>query len=160
MKHTISGTVRNRAGVLERVAHAFSEFDVNIKSIAVSETDLFDTSRMTIVVEGHDREVQKITRMLKKFKDVVKIDDLARKDFVDRELALIKVSTQSESISQVSQIAELFGARAIAVGRSTITLELAGETEKVDGLITMLRPLGIRALARTGRVALLRGDEV
>ncbi|MFH0939614.1 MAG: acetolactate synthase small subunit [Planctomycetota bacterium] len=160
MKHTISGLVKNRTGVLERVAHAFSAFEINIKSIAVSETDLFDTSRMTIVVEGHDHEVRKITQKLKKLKEVIKVDDLARKDFVDRELALIKVSTQTETINHVSQIAELFGARAIAVGRSTITLELAGEPEKVDGLIAMLRPLGIRALARTGRVALVRGDEV
>lgn len=160
MRHTISGTVRNRAGVLARVAAAFGKFEISIKSIAVSETDLFDTSRMTIVVEGHDREVQKITRELKRMVDVVSIDDLARKEFVDRELALIKVSTQSESVSQVSQIAELFGARAVAVGRSTVTLEIAGDAEKIDGLIQMLRPIGIRAIARTGRIALLRGDEV
>jgi len=160
MKHTISGLVRNRAGVLERIAGAFSKFEVNIKSIAVSETDVFDTSRMTLVVEGHDREVQKITAQLKKMPEILKIDDLARKDFVNRELALIKVCTQSDSISRISQIAELFGARAVAVGRTTLTLELAGDEDKVDGLIQMLRPLGIRAVARTGRVALLRDDEV
>jgi acetolactate synthase-1/3 small subunit len=134
--------------------------DINIKSIAVSETDVFDASRMTIVVEGHDREVKKITGLLKKCEDVLSIDDLARKDYVDRELALIKVSTQNDSVSQVSQIAELFGARAVAVGRNTITLEMAGEVEKVDGLVLMLKPLGIRAIARSGRVALPRGDEV
>jgi acetolactate synthase-1/3 small subunit len=160
LKHTISGLVRNRPGVLERIADAFSKLDINIKSIAVSETDVFDASRMTIVVEGHDREVKKITGLLKKCEDVLSIDDLARKDYVDRELALIKVSTQNDSVSQVSQIAELFGARAVAVGRNTITLEMAGEVEKVDGLVLMLKPLGIRAIARSGRVALPRGDEV
>ena len=160
MIHTISGLVKNHVGVLFNIAAVFSKFDVNIKSIAVSETDVFDTTRMTIVVEGHDKEVGKITRQLQKLPMVLKIDDLARKEFVDRELALIKVSTQQDSLSQVSQIAELFGAHAVAVGRNSITLEIAGEQEKVEGLIQMLRPIGIRAIARTGRVALPPGDEV
>ncbi len=160
MKHTISGLVKNQPGVLESVAAAFADYEVNIKSIAVSATDLFDACRMTIVVEGHDDEIVRTTKVLRKMKEIIQIDDLSSKEFVDRELALIKVSSGPDSVSQISQIAELFGARACAVGRSTVTLEIVGDESKIDGLIQMLGPLGIRAVARTGLVALPTGDDV
>ena len=81
MKHTISGLVKNRAGILAQIVGAFKKFDVNIKSVAVSETDLFETSRLTIVVEGHDKEVKDVTIQVKKLRDVLEVDDLSRKGF-------------------------------------------------------------------------------
>lgn len=160
MKHTISGLVRNRTGILARLVGTFSEFDINIKSVAVSETDEFDTSRATIVVEGHDREVRKVTQKLKKTRDVIQVDDLSSEEFVERELAMIKVSYRQDNLSQLLQMAEVYGAEVDSVGKSTVTMEITGNDEKVEGLIHMLAPFGVRAIARTGRVALKRGDGV
>ncbi len=160
MKHTISGLVRNRAGMLAQIVGVFKKFAVNIKSVAVSETDLFDTSRLTIVVEGHDKEVRGVTAQVKKLRDVLEIDDLSRQEFLDRELALVKVQFRPEELNQLTQTAEVFGAAVIAMGRETITFEIAGDEERVDGFINALNSFGIRALARSGRVALKRGDEV
>lgn len=160
MIHTISGLVRNRSGILAQIVGVFKKFDVNIKSVAVSETDLFDTSRFTLVVEGHDKEVKKVTVEVKKLKDVIDIDDLCRKEFLDREMALVKVQLRPEELNQLTQVAEVFGACVIAMGRETMTFEMSGEEDCVDGFINALNSFGIRALARSGRVALKRGDEV
>jgi len=160
LKHTISGLVRNRSGILAQVVAVFKKSAINIKSVAVSETDLFETSRITIVVEGHDKEVKNITAEIQKLRDVLEIDDLARKGFLDRELALIKVNFRPEELNALTQIAEVFGAQVVALGTSTITFEIAGDEERVDGYIKALSSFGIRALARSGRVALKRGDEV
>ena len=160
MKHTISGLVKNRAGILAQIVGVFKKFDVNIKSVAVSETDSFETSRLTIVVEGHDREVKNVTVQVKKLRDVLEIDDLSRHGFLDRELALAKVHFNPDELNQLTQIAEVFGAQVIAMGKQTITFEIAGDEERIDGFINALNSFGIRALARSGRVALKRGDEV
>ncbi|MBN1394847.1 MAG: acetolactate synthase small subunit [Pirellulales bacterium] len=160
MKHTISGLVKNRAGILAQIVGLFKKFAVNIKSVAVSETDLFDASRLTIVVEGHDKEVRSVTAQLKKVRDVLEINDLSRQDFLDRELALVKVHFRPEEFSQLTQTAEVFSARVLAMGKKTITFEISGDEERVDGFIKALNSFGIRALARSGLVALKRGDEV
>jgi acetolactate synthase-1/3 small subunit len=160
LKHTISGLVRNRAGILAQIVGVFKKLGINIKSIAVSETDLFDTSRVTIVVEGQDKEVKSVTAEVKKLRDVVSIDDLSRQEFLDRELALVKVHFRPDELNQLTQTAEVFGAQVIAMGRQSITFEIAGDEERVDGFINALNSFGIRALARSGRVALKRGDEV
>ena len=160
MKHTISGLVRNREGILAQIVAVFKKYAVNIRSVAVSETDLFDTSRLTIVVQGHDKEVRNVTAQLKKVRDVLDIDDLSRQEFIDREMALIKVHFRPEEFSQLTQTAEVFGAQVLAMGKRTITFELSGDEERVDGFINALNAFGIRALARSGLVALKRGDEV
>lgn len=160
MKHTISGLVKNRAGILAQVVSQFKKFDVNIKSVAVSETDRFEESRLTIVVEGQDKEVRDVTAAIAKLRDVVSIDDLSREEFLDREMALLKVQFKPEELPQLTQMAEVFGAQVLAMGRQTITFEMAGEEDRVDGFINALSAYGIRALARSGRVALKRGDEV
>ena len=160
MKHTISGLVKNRAGILAQVVGAFKKFSVNIKSVSVSETDSFDNSLLTIVVEGHDKEIRNVTAQLKKTRDVLKIDDLSRQEFLDREMALVKVDFQPEEFSQLTQTAEVFGARVLAMGKKTVTFEIADDADRVDGFINALNSFGIRALARSGLVALKRGDEV
>ncbi|MBN1911698.1 MAG: acetolactate synthase small subunit [Pirellulales bacterium] len=160
MKHTISGLVKNRAGILAQVVGLFKEFDVNIKSVAVSETESIETSRLTLVVEGHDKEVQEITRQISKLPDVVEIDDLAREEFLDREMALVKVHFEPNVLNHLMQLAEVFGAQVIAMGKRTITFEMSGDEDRVDGFINAVMSFGIRALARSGRVALKQGDDV
>jgi len=158
VRHTISRVVRNEVGVLARITSLFSKHDVNIKSVAVSETDLLDTTRITIVVRGNDKKVRQITSELKRSDLVLEVDDLATKEFVNRELALVKVQKRGDVITQLTQIAELFSARVISVGNETVTFEVTGDEERVDGFIRMMHPFGIRALARTGQAALESGD--
>jgi acetolactate synthase-1/3 small subunit len=160
LKHTISGLAKNRPGILAQIVGVFKKFDVNIKSVAVSETDSFDTSRLTLVVEGQDKEIKSATGQVEKLRDVLEIDDLSRQEFLDREMALVKVKFRAEELSQLTQTAEVFGARVVAMGKQTVTFEIAGEEERVDGFINALSSFGIRAFARSGRVALKRGDEV
>jgi len=160
VRHTISGVVRNEVGVLARIASLFAKHDVNIKSVALSETDLLDTTRFTMVVRGNDEKVRQITSELTQSHLVVEVDDLANKECINRELALVKVEKQGDVISQLTQIAELFSARVISVGNETVTFEVTGEEERVDGFIRMMHPFGIRALSRTGQAALEPGDEV
>jgi acetolactate synthase I/III small subunit len=160
LKHTISGLVKNCPGMLAKVVGVFKKDGINIHSVAVSETDLFDTSRLTIVVEGQDKAVKQATVELKKTRDVLEIDDLARQEFLDRELAMVKVQFRPEELNQMTQTAEVFGARVIGMGRKTITFEITGDEERVDGFVKAVNGFGIRALARSGRVALKRGDEV
>ena len=160
MKHTISGLVKNRAGILAQVVGAFKKFDVNIKSVAVSETESLETSRLTLVVEGHDKEVREVTAHIKKLRDVVQLDDLARKEFLDREMALVKVHFEPDVLNHLTQLAEVFGARVVSMGKQTITFEISGDEDRVDGFINAVMSFGIRALARSGRVALKQGDKV
>ncbi|NLF06384.1 MAG: acetolactate synthase small subunit [Pirellulaceae bacterium] len=160
MKHTISGLVKNRPGILAQVVGVFKKCDVNIKSVAVSETDSFDASRLTIVVEGQSKEVRNVTERMRTVRDVLDIDDLSRQEFVDRELALVKVDFSPEEFSQLTQTAEVFGAKVLAMGKKTISFEIVGDEDRVDAFISALNPFGIRSLARSGLVALKRGDEV
>ena len=101
-----------------------------------------------------------MTVQVKKLRDVLEVDDLSRQGFLDRELALVKVHFNPEELNQLTQTAEVFGAQVIAMGKQTITFEIAGDEERIDGFINALNSFGIRALARSGRVALKRGDEV
>lgn len=160
MRHTISGLVRNRAGILKQLVAVFKGSALNIKSVAVSETDLFETSRLTMVVEGLGKEVKQATAQVKKLRDVLQIDNLLRQEFLDRELAMVKVRFRPEELSQLTQTAEVFGAKVVSMGKQSITFEIAGEEERVDGFINALNSFGIRGLARSGRVALKGGDEV
>ena len=160
MKHTISGLVKNRAGILAQVVGAFKQYDVNIRSVAVSETESIESSRLTIVVEGHDKEVREVTAQIKSLEDVVEIDDLAREEFLDREMALVKVQFEPKVLNHLTQLAEVFGAQVIAMGKHTITFEMSGDEDRVDGFLNAVMSFGIRALARSGRVALKQADEV
>jgi acetolactate synthase I/III small subunit len=160
LNHTISGLVRNRAGILGQLVGAFKGSALNIKSVAVSETDLFETSRLTIVVEGHDKEVKRATARVKKLRDVLQIDNLSRQEFLDRELALVKVQFRPEELNQLTQTAQVFGAQVIAMGKQSITFEIAAAEERVDGFINAVNSFGICRLARSGRVAMKGGDEV
>ena len=160
MKHTISGLVRNHAGILRQVVGAFRGSALNIRSVAVSETDLFETSRLTIVVEGQAKDVKQATAQVRKARGVLQIDNLSRQEFLSRELALVKVHFRAEQLNHLTQIAEVFGAGVIAMGKQSITFQIVGDEERVDGFINALNSFGIRGLARSGRVALKGGDGV
>jgi len=159
MKHTLSCLVKNQRRVLALVSEAFASQGINIESLAVGETEDTKVSRATIVVEGDDRTVEEAERQCQALDVVLELEDLASEEFYARELLLIKVRVEPDTIPRIMQVAELFQARVIGMSDHTITLELAGEHRAVDGLLKMVRPLGIVALARSGQIAVPVGDE-
>ncbi|MFH1708905.1 MAG: acetolactate synthase small subunit [Planctomycetota bacterium] len=160
MNHTISCRVKDRPGVLAHIANSFSEKGINILSLAVAVTEGYDDTRMTIVVPGETVAVEEVFAHLKGLGDVLEVQDLAGGDFVQRELVLIKVAAAPENIPRIMQILELFDAPVADIGRETLTVEFAGPGNKVTALIKLLAPFGIRAVTRTGMVALRTGDAV
>lgn len=158
-KHTLSALVENRAGVLFEITSRFQQYDVNIKSISAGETENPDITRMVICVQASDDEVRAIQEDLAAMPFVIQADDLSRKEFVDRELVLIKVAMDREQTPQLMQVFEVFRATVVGMGQETITVEMSGDSERVDGLITMLAPYGIKSMCRTGKIALKRGDD-
>lgn len=159
MKHTLSCLVKNQRGVLAKVSEAFASKDINIESLAVGETEDTEVSRATIVVTGDDHTVLEAERQCKALDVVIQLEDLASEDFFARELLLIKVRVEAETIPRVMQAAELSQARVIGMGEKTVTLELAAEHTAIDALLKLVRPLGIVALSRSGQIAVSARDE-
>jgi acetolactate synthase I/III small subunit len=157
--HLLSVLVENHAGVLSRVAGLFSRRGFNIESLAVGTTDEPGISRMTIIVEGDDKTVEQVSKQLNKLIDVIKIKVLPKESAVSRELALIKVSTQKNTRSEIIQIVEIFRANIVDVSKSTLTIECAGSSEKINALIDMLKQFGIIEATRTGAIVLERGTD-
>jgi acetolactate synthase-1/3 small subunit len=157
--HTLSVLVENRPGVLARIAGLFARRGFNIESLAVNITDDPKTSRMTIVVGGDDDTIEQITKQLNKLVDVIKVHDHTGESVVERELALIKVNSEMEQRTPIIQLVEIFRASIVDVGADTMTIEITGDSEKIDALVELLRPFGIRELVRTGKIILERGGK-
>lgn len=157
MRHTISILVTNHPGVLARVAGLFSRRGFNIDSLAVGETEDPAYSRMTIVVRADERQLEQVTKQLFKLIDVLKVTDLTREDAVSRELVLLKVNAaDAAKRTEILQIVDIFRAKVVDVAENSLMVEITGDEGKVDGLLQLLRPYGIKEMARTGTIALLR----
>ena len=156
MEHIISVLVENKFGVLARVAGLFSARGYNIESLSVAATLDPTTSRITIVTVGDDRIIEQIMKQLNKVVEVLEVVDLTETDFLDRETALIKVHTKPEYRDEAVRIADIFRAKIVDSSLTTYTIEITGDVEKVEALINMLKPLGIRELIRTGRIGIAR----
>lgn len=157
MKHTISVLVDNKPGVLARIAGLFSGRGFNIDSLSVGETQDSTTSRMTIISHGDDAILEQITKQLNKLVDVIKVQDFSGKEFVERELVLIKVSCTRENRPEIIEIVDIFRAKIVDVSHNTITVEITGAEKKVEAFIELMKPFGIKELVRTGEVAIARG---
>jgi acetolactate synthase-1/3 small subunit len=155
-RHTVSLQVENRAGVLARVANLFAARGYNIDSLTVGETEDPTVSKMTIVVGGEEVILEQIMKQLNKMIDVIRVQDMTGASFVERELLLIKVSSGPQMRFEVLQIAEIFRANIVDVSPQTATLEVTGNRNKIDAVISMLRPFGIKEMAISGRVAMVR----
>lgn len=147
----------NKPGVLARVAGLFSRRGYNIESLAVSITQDPEISRMTIVVNGDEQEVEQITKQLHKLIDVSKVQDYIDIPIVARELALIKVNAEVKDRTALLQLIEVFRGRVIDMSDKTFVIELTGGGDKIDAFEKLLEPYGIRELVRTGRIAMARG---
>ncbi|MDD4178578.1 MAG: acetolactate synthase small subunit [Candidatus Margulisbacteria bacterium] len=158
MKHTISVIVENKPGVLSRVSGLFSRRGFNIESLAVGTTEDPNMSRMTIVVEGDESDLEQITKQLYKLIDTLKVFDLPAEKAIQTELVLAKVAASEKTRAEITQIAEIFRAKIVDVAETSMTLELSGDESKVDGAIKLLTKFGIKELVRTGKIALQRGS--
>ena len=159
-QHLVSALVENHAGTLSRVSGLFSRRGFNIDSLTVGETDDPSISRMTIAVSGNERILEQIIKQLSKLVDVIGVRELDSASCLRREIMLVKTRVDEKTRPAVLEIAGIFRARVVDVAVSTITIEATGNTEKLNGLLLLLRPYGILELARTGLVALERGERV
>ncbi|MCL5884324.1 MAG: acetolactate synthase small subunit [Deltaproteobacteria bacterium] len=157
MRHTISVLVENEFGVLSRVAGLFSGRGFNIESLSVAETMDTTVSRMTVVTSGNDQIVEQILKQLNKLISVIKVIDLTHVETVERELVLVKVNAESETKPEVLRLVDIFRAKIVDVAPRCYTIEMTGDQGKVHAFLQMLRPIGIKEVVRTGRVAMARG---
>jgi acetolactate synthase-1/3 small subunit len=156
-KHTLSVLVENKPGVLARIAGLFSRRNFNIDSLAVGPTEHEEISRMTIVVNCEEHPLEQVTKQLNKLVNVLKIVELEQGAAVQRELILIKVRADAETRSKVLETVELFRARVVDVALDAVTVEATGSTDKLQALVRVLEPFGIKELVQSGMVAVGRG---
>ena len=159
MKHTLIAWMEDKPGVLNRVSSLFRRRNYNIESLSVGHSETPGISRMTIVVSGDDRVVDQVVRQLQKLINVTKVADVTSKAAVIRELALIKVKAVNGSRSEIIELTNIFRARIVDVGTTTVTVEITGPEDRVNSLIGLLEPFGIEEMTRTGRVAIVRGND-
>ena len=159
MRHVITLLVENEFGVLARIAGLFSGRGFNIESLCVAETLDPTVSTMTLVTRGDDQIIEQVLKQLNKLIPVIKVVDLFEKDFVEREMILVKVNASPETREEVLRVVEIFRGKVVDVGGKTYTLEVTGDENKIKAILSLLKPLGIKELVRTGRVAMIRGSK-
>ena len=157
MQHTLSILVENKPGVLSRVAGLFSGRGFNIESLSVAETLDAMVSRMTIVTRGNDQILEQIIKQLNKLVNVIKVIDFVNGDFVNREMVLIKVNVTDENRSELLNIVDIFRGKVVDVSPDAYVVEVTGDGGKLDAIINLCKPMGIKEVARTGKVAMMRG---
>ncbi|MFH1647834.1 MAG: acetolactate synthase small subunit [Chloroflexota bacterium] len=156
-KHTIVALVEDKPGVLNRVASLFRRRGFNIESIAVGHSEVPHLSRMTMIVNGTTATVEQVRKQLDKLIDVVRVSDISGENITVRELALIKVKASSATRSEIIEIADIFRANIVDVASDSLTIEITGDEDKIESMLKLLRGFGIKEIARTGRVAMVRG---
>ncbi len=157
MRHVLSALVQNQPGVLAHVSGMLASRGFNIDSLAVGETEDPNLSRMTFVVTGDDPTLEQVRKQLEKLITVVKVLDISSEDLVERDLMLITINAPPEKRVEILQIVEMFRARIVDVSMTKLMVEISGQEKKIEAFIELARPYGILELARTGRIALVRG---
>ena len=159
-QHILSLLVENHPGVLARVAGHLSGRGFNIDSLAVGETRDPRFSRMTIVLSADDRVLEQANKQLNRIVEVIKITDFSNiSDFVDREMVLVKVDTGRTGRHEVMELVEIFRARIVDTSPKSLTIEMTGIPQKINAFLDLIKPLGIKELVRTGRLAMARGSQ-
>ncbi len=159
MKHVISVLVENKVGVLSRITGLFSGRGFNIESLAVGETENMAISRMTIVVSGDESILEQVRKQLGKVVDTIKVTDYTGTDYVERNLILIKVSVLPVKRSEIIELVDVFRGKIIDVGQKDMIVEISGPEDRLEAVLNLLRPFGIKEVARTGRIAMNRGPK-
>ncbi|MCJ7600206.1 MAG: acetolactate synthase small subunit [Desulfobulbaceae bacterium] len=159
MKHTISVLLQNKPGVLSRVTGLFSGRGFNIESLSVAPTLETDVSCLTLVTVGENNIVEQITKQLHKLIDVIKVTDISEFEFVEREMALIRVKAEPSTRAEILRICDIFRGRVVDVSAKSYALEVTGTCDKVQAMIDILRPIGIQEIVRTGTIAMTRAGK-
>lgn len=157
MQHTLIAKMENKPGVLNRIASLFRRRSYNIESLNVGHTENPLISRMTIVMGGTDVDTKIVESNLYKLVNVIDVQNVTQQASVSRDLALIKVAAAPERRSEIASLADIFRARIVDVAPDSVIVEITGTEEKIEGLLELLRPIGILEMVRTGQVAMLRG---
>ena len=160
MKHTISVLVEDEAGVLTRIAGLFARRGFNIESLAVGSAEQLGVSRITMVVPGDEQVIEQLIKQLYKLISVLKVQDITQQPSVERELMLIKVNANASNRAEVIEITQIFRARIVDLSEEAVTIEVVGDPGKIVAIIQMLNKFGIREIARTGKIALVRESKV
>ena len=158
MRHVLSALVQNQPGVLCQVSGMLASRAFNIDSLAVGETEDPNLSRMTFVVHGDDSELEQVRKQLDKIITVVKVQDISSEDFVERDLMLLKVKATAAQRGEISLLVEMFRGNVVDISAESLMVEISGRENKIEAFIDLMRPYGILELARTGRIALVRGQ--
>ena len=158
MRHVLSALVQNVPGVLSHISGMLASRGYNIDSLAVGETENPKLSRMTFVVMGDDNVLDQVRKQLQKIVTVVQVEDISSQDFVERDLMLIKVSAPPGRRGEIRELCDIFRGRIVDVASESLMVEIAGQERKIESFIELMRPFGILALTRTGRIALVRGQ--
>ncbi len=156
LRHVLSALVQNTPGVLAHVSGMLASRGFNIDSLAVGETEDPHLSRITFVVRGDDRVLEQVRKQLEKLVTVVRVIDISKEDFVERDLMLVKVGAPPARRAEIIQLVQVFRARIVDVGQDQLMIEISGQEKKIEAFIELMRPFGISELARTGRIALVR----
>jgi acetolactate synthase-1/3 small subunit len=157
MRHVLSALVQNRPGVLAHISGMLASRGFNIDSLAVGETEDPQLSRVTFVVHGDDAELEQVRKQLDKLITVVAVQDISSEDFVERDLMLIKVKGSQQQRTEIVLLVEMFRGRVVDISAENLMIEISGQERKIEAFIELMRPYGILELARTGRIALVRG---
>jgi acetolactate synthase-1/3 small subunit len=156
-KHTLVAIVQDKPGVLNRMASLFRRRGFNIESIAVGHSEVAHLSRVTIIINGSNAMVEQVRKQLDKLIDVVKVSDISGDNITMRELALVKVKASSATRSEIIEIADIFRANIVDVASDSLTIEITGDEDKIESMLKLLKGFGVKEIARTGRVAMVRG---
>ncbi|MEM2895637.1 MAG: acetolactate synthase small subunit [Archaeoglobaceae archaeon] len=156
MRFTIAALVENKPGVLARVSSLFRRRGFNIESLSVGVTENEDISRMTIVVNGDEKVLEQVVKQLNKLIEVIKVSDVT-KDSVERELCLVRVNAPPEKRGEIVELTNIFRARIVDVAKDSFIIEITGDEDKINAFIDLMRNYGIKEVARTGKVAMVRG---
>jgi len=157
--HTISVLLQNKPGVLSRVTGLFSGRGYNIESLCVAETLDPGISCLTLVSKGDDQIIEQITKHLHKLIDVIKVTDISEKEYVEREMALIRVKAEAHTRAEVLRVIDIFRGKVVDVSARSYAVEVTGTASKIQAVIDILRPIGIKEIIRTGTIAMARADK-
>jgi acetolactate synthase-1/3 small subunit len=159
MRHVLSALVQNQPGVLAHISGMLASRGFNIDSLAVGETEDPNLSHMTFVVHGDDAELDQVRKQLDKIVTVVKVQDISREDFVERDLMLVKVQASPAQRMEIVLLVEMFRGRVVDISPGSLLVEISGQERKIEAFIDLMRPFGIVELVRTGRIAMVRGHK-
>jgi len=159
MKHTISVLLQNKPGVLSRVTGLFSGRGFNIESLCVAETLEPGVSCLTVVSRGDDVIIEQITKQLHKLIDVIKVSDISDHAYVEREMILIRMKAESHTRAEVLRVIDIFRGKVVDVSAKSYAVEVTGSASKIQAVIDILRPIGIKEIIRTGTIAMARANK-